>query len=173
MNTNDTTASTWTIEAPADLAFPVLHVYPRQNEPQSAFIEIDFENKTVRAAWNPEIGNASPMDVYLSKTHRLHISAWTNRRNVKKMLDEVAEVIEDIAAGYETRWDGQNERGHLSAESEDMMAALYSALAVIEQDSADEWADYWDFAVKQRDHELARVLGEDLPEEEDEETEEN
>lgn len=110
------------------------HWYSGQTEPQRCYLELDCDKATLRADWNSEIGNAVPMDVWNGRTRRYSIPCL-NDDAANRLIEELLPLAEQIVAGYELRWDGHNQRGHLSEDAQDAELQLER---IVEEWDADE-----------------------------------
>jgi len=95
---------------------PLYHKYPRQTEPQGAFIEIDPREESVRADWNAEIGNAVPWDVWRFLILRIPVSPYVNGDALADALHsiEAAKYLKVICSGYSIAWNGDRCIGRLT-----------------------------------------------------------
>ena len=112
---------------------PLYRQYPRQHQPQGAFIELD-EYGFISASYNPEIGNAVPMYVWQRRTLRFGITPYLSGDEVADIIadEEVQNLLIRIHAGHEVRWDGSNHRGHLDGEAESALEELAEYLDRVE-----------------------------------------
>lgn len=113
-------------------AAPLYHKYPREFNPQPAYIEMD-EDGEVRADYSGEIGNAVPMYVWHRRTLRWRIDAAANGDSLADFLesDEARALLERIHAGHEVDWDGNNHSGSLD---DDAQAASDELDSILEED---------------------------------------
>lgn len=87
--------------------------YTGQTKRQPCFVELDCDEETLTARYNPEIGNAVPANVFHGRTIRWSIPCLSaSAANV--LLDELRADAEAILAGYSEEWDGNNNVGRLN-----------------------------------------------------------
>jgi len=84
--------------------------YETQSIPQPCFVQLSCDHETLTADWNPEIGNAIPMDVYHKRTLQ-----WTipilKEAAADHLLTELKPYAEIIIAGYANEYNGSNHVG--------------------------------------------------------------
>ena len=85
--------------------------YPGQFHHQSAYIELDPSDKTLRCGWNGEIGNAVPFCVYHGRVLRFSFAPLMPLKDVRELMREIAPVCAEMIKSYDERWDGNNWRG--------------------------------------------------------------
>lgn len=111
----DQTMTTLTVKHVADRND--LHCqYPGQTSAQPCYVELDCESATLRAAYNPEIGNGIPFAVHHGRTLRWSIAALT-ADVANALLDELAPLAQRVVDGFEAVWDGNNMVGQLDADA--------------------------------------------------------
>lgn len=113
---------------------PLYHHYPRQMEPQPAYLEMD-EDGEISADWNGEIGNAVPASVWHNRTLRWDVAPAARDGVVDGWLDgtdeHLAALLARVHAGHTVEWDGNNHVGRLtddaceaSQDAQDYLTAL-------------------------------------------------
>ena len=124
---------------------PIYHRYPRQTEPQGAYIELRCSDGCLRADWNGEIGNAVPMDVYRGHTLRWGIHPEMPAQMINELLRDLAPLAERVIAGYSpNEWDGHN---FVAAYSEDAQDATEEIEIICDDYSSRRLADLADGGV--------------------------
>ena len=106
-------------------AAPLYRKYPRQFHEQDAYVEMD-EYGFISASYNPEIGNAVPMDVYQRRTLRFGITPYLSGHQLADILsqEKVKNLFATIYAGHDVRWDGRNNFGYLDGGAKSALAEL-------------------------------------------------
>lgn len=91
-----------------DIGHTYLHCHYRgQTATQPCFVALNCQTGDLTAAYNPEVGDAVPMDVWNGHTLRWCIPALRGpAANV--LLKSLVPYAEKIVAGYDRHWDGQN-----------------------------------------------------------------
>lgn len=85
--------------------------YPGQFRHQSAYIELDPSDKTLRCDWNGEIGNAVPFSVYHGRVLRFSFPPFSKLNDVRDTMKAIAPACAKLVASYDEKWDGNNWRG--------------------------------------------------------------
>lgn len=103
-----------------------LHLqYPGQNRPQSCFVELDCRDGRLSAEADPEIGNASPVDV-----HHGHRQRWTipalKAQAANALLAEIAPLADRVCAGYSSEWNGSNHVARFTADAAETIEEIAS-----------------------------------------------
>ena len=133
------------IECDTETNFPVFCRYPGQTSPQSAYIELDLQNKTLAAYYNSEIGNAVPFSVWHGHDRRYWVPSDASAHDLNTLMAEIAPVASRLYDGYESEWNGSN---HVARLTEDAEEAELEIEAIIERfiweesmryDGWDEW----------------------------------
>jgi len=118
---------------------PLYMQYTGQFNPQSAYLKINPEDKSIRFGYNVEIGSTIPMDLW---NHRLLWLSCNNQLPVDALEefihdDENINLIQLIFEGYECVYNGKNYVGQYTDEAkqaeEDLLNNL-DALAEIYED---------------------------------------
>lgn len=93
---------------------PLYKVYPRQNGPQRAYVEMD-DKGCVSADIDYDIGGAVPMRVAHNRTLRWDVSPYANGDSLADLLDSelVRGLLERVHNGHTVEWDGSNMVGRL------------------------------------------------------------
>lgn len=120
--------------------------YERQYKPQPVYIELDPSNQTVYARYDPEVGNAVPMAVYLRQRRRYYLNCIPTTAAMNGLMEELSPLFERIFAGHTEEWDGNNDRGRLtpdaleaSEELERYLMDLQDDLPTVEAWDAGDW----------------------------------
>ncbi len=85
----------------------LLHIYPRQQQPQGCYLELDCRSGGLSAEYNPEIGNAVPFAVWHGHTQRFGIVPLS-KADANELLHEVEAAAQRVCDGYRSEWDGNN-----------------------------------------------------------------
>lgn len=109
------------------------HQYPGQSGPQKCHVELDPEERTLRASYGPEIGNGVPCTVYHRLTLRWTIACLKGPDATDLMRDLTTHAAV-ICKGFERVWDGHNHVGQYDSEAEDEITIV---AALCEQTSDD------------------------------------
>ena len=114
-------------------AAPLYKKYSDYQHEQDAFVEMD-EYGFISASYNPESGNAVPMDVWQRRTLRFGITPYLSGDELADIVtsEEVTNLLATIYAGHDVRWDGSNHRGHLDGEAESALDELAEYLDRVE-----------------------------------------
>jgi hypothetical protein len=107
---------------------PLYRRYPSQSNPQDAFVEID----STGAVWyysNPEIGNGVPSDVFHGTARRWRIPHVLTAQGYESLHRDIEDMLQRIADGMETYWDGQNTAGRLTEDASDASDELEQFLS--------------------------------------------
>jgi hypothetical protein len=93
------------------------HRYPRQTEPQDAYVWLNCKTRRLGAEYNPEIGNAVPTSVYHG-----HVQRWTiptlKGAAATALLESLAPLAARVCDGYSSEWDGSNHVAEFTADAE-------------------------------------------------------
>jgi hypothetical protein len=149
-------------------AAPLYRTYPRQNQAQPAYIELDCrENGELMADYSGESGNAVPAYYYHGLAYRWEIPAETSGSSLKALFaDETfLALCRRILAGFEEVWDGSNYVGRYNAAATSAIEEVYGlinrTLEVVEVWSVNDWlfscsplSDHW------KDQPLAEAVAE-------------
>ena len=87
---------------------PVYRRYPHQVNPQGAYISLDIRTGAVEAAYNPEIGNAVPSDVWRGLVRRYEIPCDTSASGIGEMIANISDDLRRVLTGSRVAWDGNN-----------------------------------------------------------------
>lgn len=82
------------------------HKYPGEHRPQDCYIEIDWRDGRMTAAYNPEIGNSVPLAVYHGHVERFRIPALRSPA-VERLLEKLEALAERALGGYSVGHDSQ------------------------------------------------------------------
>lgn len=94
------------------------HKYPGEHRPQDCYIEIDWRDGRMTAAYNPEIGNQVPLAVYHGHVQRFRIPALKPAA-VERLLEKLEPLAERAIDGYGVSCDiGGNEIARFDADSD-------------------------------------------------------
>ena len=114
-------------------AAPLYKKYSDYLPEQDAYVEMD-EYGFISASYNPEIGNAVPVDVYQRRTLRFGITPYLSGDELVDIVtsEEVTNLLAIIYAGHDVRWDGRNNVGYLDGEAESAFDELADYLDRVE-----------------------------------------
>ncbi len=102
------------------------HKYPREIGPQPAYVQLDCEDGDLSADYSAEVGgNSMPESVWHERTLRWTIPTLTDTA-ANRLMDELLPLARRIVAGYQTRWDGNNDVGTFTADARDAADAAAS-----------------------------------------------
>ena len=87
---------------------PVHRQYPGQSQPQGAYIALDCRDGNVWASYNPEIGDAVPLDVRNGHVLRFAISPYADGAWINATMEALRPMFAAIIAGYDSHWNGRN-----------------------------------------------------------------
>lgn len=152
----ETTEQKTTVEITKVDGDHLYHHYPNQTQPQAVYLELDPEERTLRADWNGEIGNAVPVSVWHGRIRRYCLpSPYFTDLTIDNLLDEIAPFCERVCDGYDSEWDGNNYVGQLTEDAKD---AEHEIAHILEQADPDlNVMDADDYFEPVRDDILARV----------------
>lgn len=145
-----------------DSLAPLFHHYPREINPQGAFVELSEEGE-VSADWDSEIGNAVPSFLWHGRTIRVPVSPFVSGSDLADYLerfDRGRVLLERIHEGHSVAWDGSNFVGNLNEDAQAAREELEAALQELGQAdvqpteewvSSAPWADLWPAGVNLAD----------------------
>ena len=138
------------LQALRQQAAPLYHKYPRQHQPQGAYIELDCQTGAVAADWNGEIGNAIPFSVYHGHDRRYAVPCEITGKALAELLEdaEFLALLQRVVNGYDPRWDGHNMVAELDEDAEAADEEIINCLEanLTEHDLAEVWGvDEWLF----------------------------
>ena len=102
---------------PVDGQFDLACWYPGQTGPQDAYIAVDLAKRTMWAAYNAEIGNAVPAEVWHGYIRRYAIPALLPSA-ANALMAEWESLARRVCDGYESKWDGNNYIAHLTEDAQ-------------------------------------------------------
>ena len=94
------------------------HRYPNQINPQPCYLELDPEERTVKADWDGEIGGAAPMSVWHKRKYRYSIPILTATA-ANHLMRALLPLLEKVCAAYSCEWDGSNYVGKLDLDPQE------------------------------------------------------
>ena len=109
---------------------PLYHKYDGQWNAQTAYIEVDTEERTVTADCNPEIGNGVPERVFNGIVIRINVPNNVDGDSLASFMNENASAFEFICDSIDVEWDGSDNVGVVNDE-EAVNKVIYS----LEQDA--------------------------------------
>lgn len=122
--------------------------YSRQYGPQPAFIELDTQSGHMWAGYNPEIGNAVPMEVWHGLTRRYSLPVILSTDRANELMDEIAPLAQRVLDGTEEHWNGSNHVARMNEDAEDAEREIQALiefngesgqLCYIDDDLIDDW----------------------------------
>jgi len=125
--------------------FALYGQFDGQTKRQDCYIWLDCESATMGAAYNGEIGNAVPSDIYHGLVRRYYLPYPIYASAANNLMAMIMPLAERVCAGFEAVWDGSNRIGTLS---DDALQAESEIEHLIAQ-SLDEESDaikVWDAA---------------------------
>jgi hypothetical protein len=120
-----------------------LHEHSKgQTGPQPAFIELDPARGTVRLGTNMETDNGLHPDVWHNRILWWSVPEDLTGNACRQVFDDLAPLLERVAAGHEITWDGNNHVGKLNADAE----AASEEIRIHLEDAGEryETANLWD-----------------------------
>jgi hypothetical protein len=114
---------------------PLYRIYPRQLNPQDAYIELDPESAELSADWNAEVGNAIPMPVYHRRILRYPVTPYLTSEEANTLMEEISPLALIVCNEYSEAWDGSNMVGQLTEEGEEASEAIREICAEAETNS--------------------------------------
>ncbi len=117
--------------------------YRGQSAPQDVYVELDCVRGILRAAYNPEIGNAVTSDVANGHTQCWEI-APLKADAANALLDEIAPLAARVVAGYSSEWDGSNHVAEFDGDAEDAIETIEALCEKIrDRDDDSEKISVW------------------------------
>lgn len=141
---------------------PLWGKYPGQTNAQPAFLEFDPDLRSARFGINPSAGppHGVPMDVHNRLRLRWRVPANLSQNGCKDLAHAVLPLLESVAAGHATEWDGSNTVGRLSADAVTASEAIETLCD--DYEGAFGRAEIWDageWLISDSDRTAADVLG--------------
>jgi len=109
---------------------PLYHVYPGQERPQDAFVQLG-QGGEVCVGWSGEPSGNIPESVWHRQEIRIGVAPSLTADDIDDLLDEVEPLLKRVHAGHVIEWDGANHVGRLDEDA-------HEALGMLEQ-IAGEW----------------------------------
>lgn len=133
------THTTVTIHQPHvdDLA-PMYWRYPREINPQDAYLEIDLERDTADWEYDSEIGGGVPAPVWHGVRQRIPCSCSLSSAQIAQLSEELRPLIERVCAGGDSEWNGSNWVGTLTDDARDALDEIETRLGE-EEAQAQVW----------------------------------
>ena len=122
--------------------------YPREINPQRAFVELDLEMGDLRAGYDPSIGgNSVPMRVWNGCDVRFTLPGPLRGDMANQLLDRLAPIAERVYQGADVAWNGSNFVGTLTIEAsfacEEIKAIIANEYSepdmMVQYADADDW----------------------------------
>ena len=145
------------------------HKYIHQNEPQGVYLEISQTDASLD--WNGEIGNAVPEAVYHCRVRRYELPIIPKTDAANNLLTEWTPLIQRIADGLDSRWNGHNHIGTLTEDAQEANEELAELidelrdcdhLAVVAWDAVDWLDDFnpaeYNLTAQTTDKELSAIV---------------
>lgn len=81
--------------------YPLYCHYDWQYQAQRAFLEVDCEEGTMSVDYNPDINDATPVNVWEGRAVRFNLSSRMVYEDIDKLLNEAKPIAEKLIASYE------------------------------------------------------------------------
>jgi hypothetical protein len=107
---------------------PLYRRYPSQSNPQNAFVKIDSDGD-IWYYTDPEVGNGIPSDIFHNVARRWCIPNDLTARGYEGLHEDIQELLQRVADGMTTRWNGNNTVGRLTEDAADARDELEQYLA--------------------------------------------
>jgi len=85
--------------------FELHQQYPTEHRAQPCFVELDARTGALSASYNPEIGNAVPLDMFNGHVLRWDIPSM-KEKPANALLAAIAPIAQRIVDGYDAQWRG-------------------------------------------------------------------
>ena len=158
------TLSIATVDSPAEL----FEIYPNHSEPRDCFIQLNLSSGRMSARYNPEIGNAVPMDVWhgLERSYSLPGPILADVANT--LMANIASHAQSVLDHAEVAWDGSNNvvRTHKRNCEDEWWChcpvavaerAIEAAITGVSAEDYVSWAEAGDWYAEGIDEYVARV----------------
>jgi hypothetical protein len=147
MTTNNSTEIAVRLPADDDGIAPLWQKYSGQHQPQPAFLEFEPADGTARFGvnGNPGPSYGVPFDVWHGVTRRYSVQPYISRDGLAELAEAASPLLQRIADGYSSRWDGSNFKGRLTddaTEAEEELEALCERISEesrVDIHDAGEW----------------------------------
>ena len=122
---------------------PLYFRYPREINPQPAYVEMD-EHGEVTADSTGEIGGAIPFSVFHGRTRRYGVASAVKGDALADYLEsgDARALFQRIYDGHSVEWDGNNNMGRLTEDAQQAEIDLEAALIEIDQAEVYEAAQW-------------------------------
>ena len=117
------------VETPAEL-----YCHIQGHEPQPCYIEVDLEEGTISATYDPEIGGGVPKSVWTGHVRRFRIPPLTADA-ANTIMEKIKPLVEIMLDNWEEEWDGSDWWAHLLPAG---IRAQEQISELVEEDT-----DYW------------------------------
>lgn len=98
------------VETPGEL-----YCHLQGHQPQPCYIEVDLEEGTISATYDPEIGGGIPKSVWTGHVRRFRIPPLT-AEVANATMEEIRPLVETMLDHWDEEWDGSDWRAHLLPE---------------------------------------------------------
>lgn len=124
--------------------------YDGQYEPQQVFIELDPSEGTVAMRHSELIGGGISMSTAYGLIREYAVRGIPTAERANEIMEELLPIFERVCTGFESRWDGSNWVGRLSADAEEAEEEIYRFLhtlpssgyieeGYVEEHDVDDW----------------------------------
>jgi hypothetical protein len=107
----------------ADNPLPIYWLYPLQENPQPAYIQLTDEG-VFEAIYDPELPGEVPPDVWEGRTLQWRVPSNLTFEDLNAILKELAPLAEAVYAGTNHDWDGNNYADRLSKDAHQAAAEI-------------------------------------------------
>lgn len=135
--------------------------YPRQMGPQPCHIGVDLLTRIMWATYNPEIGNAVPMDVWHGHV-RWYAIPPLRAGAATALMEDWEQLARRVCDGYQSIWDGQNYVARLSDDGYKAHEKLEALSVTMDYDPTDiiEMCPAYDWFYEVRDKVIGKANNE-------------
>lgn len=118
-----------------DQVAPLYRRFDGQTDCQDAHIEIDPAARTLRAAYNPEVGNAVPMSVWHNHQYRLTVSAYLTGSALADLMEDgkLLALAATMCDGHSIEWYGANRVGRLTLDGDNALDDLARRVELLDE----------------------------------------
>lgn len=117
------------VETPGEL-----YCHLQGHQPQPCYIEVDLEEGTISATYDPEIGGGVPKSVWTGYIRRFRIPPLT-AEVANATMEKIKPLVETMLDHWDEEWDGSDWRAHLLPEG---LRAQEQISELLEEDT-----NYW------------------------------
>ncbi len=118
----------------------MLRIYPGQQQPQAAYLELNCRDGQFSATYNAGIGDGIPSNVWHGHVRR-YAAPLLQGDAANGLLAELSDVAQRVLDGYESVWDGRNIVARFSSDAQDAEAVIQDRLDNGNDGDLLQWAD--------------------------------